>query len=114
MVRIRIRPPLRRARRRAFERASSKGATVLWEAISLQQLAQMSRLQSPAIGALAPRRTSAAAVRQQYRCDRFPPLRWPATGSRRTPELCALPARYDAEYRATRNQLQTRKGQMPL
>src|SRR5271154_3143469 len=102
MVRTGVRPPLPRARRRACEPASNRPATVRPAAILLRRLAQMLRQQSPAIGALVRRRTSAATARQQYQCARFPLLRLPAMGSRRTPEPGALLARYDAEHRAKR------------
>src|SRR6202022_1418494 len=113
MARTRARPRLPRAPRRECAPASSRGARVRPAAISLLQLAQVRRPQSPAIGALAQRRTPATIARQQCQCDRFPPPQWPTMGSRRTPEPSALPA-YDAEDRATPKQLRTRKPQMLL
>src|ERR1700680_3542762 len=95
-VRLRL-PP---APRRECEPASSRAARLRPAAISLLSLARVRRRLSPAIGALAQRRTPATIARQQCRRDRFPPPQWPTMGSRRMPEPGALPA-YDAGDRAT-------------
>src|SRR5438105_541081 len=113
MARRAVRPRRPPAPRRECEPASSRGARVRSAEISLLGLAQVRRPQSPAIGALARRRTPATIARQQCQCAHFPPPQWPTTGSRRTPEPGALPV-YHAEDRATRRQLRTRKPQMLL
>ncbi len=114
MARTGVRPRLQPALSRECEPASSRAARVQPATISLLQLAQVRRPQSPAIGVLAQRRTPATIARQQYQCDRFLRPQWPIMDSRRTPEPGALPAEYNARHRATGKQLRTRKRQMLL
>src|SRR5438067_13927549 len=114
MARTGVRQQLPPAQRREHGPASSREAKVRPAEISLLSPAQARMPRSPAIGALLQRRTPPTTARQQCRCDRFPPPQWPTMGSRRTPEPGALPAGYNARYRATRKQSRTRKPQMLL
>src|ERR1700730_13196021 len=98
MERIGLRTPSPPGRRRAHERASRTMAAAQSGAISLQQLAQMPRLQPCASAVLAPRQTPTAGAHRQYRCDHFPPLPSLAVGSKHKPEPNALLLRYDAIY----------------
>src|SRR5258706_11554446 len=116
MARTEVRPRLQPAPRRGREPASSREATVRAAEILLLWLAQVRRPPSPAIGALAQRRTPPAIARQRCQCDRFPPPQWPTTDSMRRPEPDAMfvLAGYNAKRRATGKLLRTRKPQMLL